>query len=154
MSDPFYTNGRGNATPTFQGALGDIKRELRRLWQRIEQRDTDTTVYQQHWSYAGIVAPAATTYGARWQVPTNIRMANVTLTLVTASSTNYSVTMYSNGSSVGVVTLAAGATSAVGVLNVFATAGSFIHPALAAASSGSGVALGITLSYFASNEVT
>lgn len=150
MNVPYYGQGGGNRTPNIQSFMQETQAELRKLWLRLQTRDTTPKVTQEKaWSYSGTVAPTATIDGQAWQAPANIIITELVLTLQDAGASSYTVSINVGGSFVVTSVIAAGSELQSEVFSVSAAKGTIIYPRLNGNVGGTGKYMGIVLRYTA-----
>lgn len=108
--DPWYREAQGNTRPTPQGQIGDLEREVRKLWMRLEGAKRQPQPTCQTWSYSGVVNPATVRSGPPFCALYNLSIATVTVTFQVASDLPYIVQLVANGLTVMELDIPAGVT--------------------------------------------
>ena len=148
MSDS-YTGGRGNTAPGYRKDLGEIQREIRKIWKRIGKQGNQRTIDIKEvvWGYSAVVKPAADVLGQRWPAIGPIIVSSVELTLVGASTSPIIVQSYVGPELFDTITLQAGDLYERSSMFKKMVPGEFLRPVIKATSTGTGVALGIVYRY-------
>jgi hypothetical protein len=105
--------------------------------------DPSDNVFDQKWSYSGIVKPTANTSGQKWPCPFDCQISSLWLTLQTASSTAYSIRTYVNNVLQTTSVLPAGSLQQEFSMHVRLRPGDILYPMILTAASGTGTQLGI-----------
>lgn len=148
MNAPFFRQGAGNRLPSNVDHQRQMEAEIRKLWQKVRtpEREVPVAPQEQKWSYSGQVQPALATAGQDWDVPCNLTIINVILTLRTAASNAaYSVTFTMSTPESYNIVLPLGQKLQRDTVQINVDKGATIYPTLGAAPGGNGQMLGMVL---------
>ena len=148
MSDAYYSNGGGNATPSYQGDRAAVVREIRKLWKQLNSAGPGAAIpLEKAWSYSGVVAPFEDRVGQPWIAPGNLSIANMQVTLAETSSVSYTVDVRVSNELVASINVPAGFSSVLSAVGANVLKGQTVKVTLRAAAGGDGENMGMVLRY-------